>query len=266
MAGLKKVVAASTGKIANETTNGEKLKKTLPKVTTEGMKWVFSFQFFKQIQYFGLDGDKVDNVWMLSVIERLQQLGTELIDDVLRDYAKAGAHRFHAINWSQKNIPVSMEDLDWISADYRDNPKEFPMMQFQISKAQGRIIGFFDEKNIFQLVLLDPLHNMQPSKDYGYVVDKCAPLGCEYTRLHDGIFTLVTKALKCECSLATDIAMVLKARGYQEQYSVLAMRVDSHQAIMNAENLISSGVAKCHAEIFELGIHVLLGDQQPSGQ
>ncbi|WP_416760853.1 hypothetical protein ACNI65_01880 [Roseateles sp. So40a] len=55
------------------------------------------------------------------------------------------------------------------------------MIQIAISKAEGRLIGFFDEEAIFQIVLFDPLHNAQPSKFNDYKVRLSKPLGCEVT-------------------------------------------------------------------------------------
>ena len=94
-----------------------------------------------------------------------------LVDDVRSDRTLQNGLRFHQINWGQKNCPMSREELDWLPKGYLDNADSFPMCQFQISMALGRIVGFWDENNVFNVVLLDPLHNIQPSKDYGYKVD-----------------------------------------------------------------------------------------------
>lgn len=51
------------------------------------------------------------------------------------------------------------------------NDKEFPIMQFSISISTGRIIGYFDrDSSIFHIVLLDPNHNIQPSKRNNYQI------------------------------------------------------------------------------------------------
>jgi hypothetical protein len=62
------------------------------------------------------------------------------------------------------------------------NEEDFTLWQFQVSTARGRIIGFWYETTFF-IVLLDPLHNMQPSRDYDYEVDDCYPLMNKYDSL-----------------------------------------------------------------------------------
>jgi len=94
--------------------------------------------------------------------------------------------RIHNINWSAKSVPIKRSDLNWIDKDYLNNEEEFPIMQIAVSRAEGRLVGFFDEQNAFQIVLLDPLHNAQPSKYNGYKVRLCKPLGCELsTVMHE---------------------------------------------------------------------------------
>ncbi|MEO1684992.1 MAG: hypothetical protein AAFS06_17260 [Cyanobacteria bacterium J06631_12] len=55
--------------------------------------------------------------------------------------------------------------------------------QFQLSKSLGRIIGFVGFDYVFHVVLLDPMHNAQPAKDYGYQVDETKILKTEYQAL-----------------------------------------------------------------------------------
>ena len=97
--------------------------------------------------------------------------------------AKKNSWRYHHINWDQKNIPIQRKDITWLDDMYLSNEAEFPILQFQISKSFGRVVGFWDENHLFNIILLDPLHNIQPSKSYGYKVDRCGPLSSEYTQL-----------------------------------------------------------------------------------
>lgn len=56
--------------------------------------------------------------------------------------------------------------------------------QFQLSKGTGRVVGFFNENfSIFYVVLLDPKHNIQPSKDFDYYVDKTKIAYTEFERI-----------------------------------------------------------------------------------
>lgn len=258
MSRLAKLAKSRSATFDADTSDGEKLKEKLRRSPTDGAKWTFSFRFFREIEFFALNGEKVDHAWFLSVLDRLRSLGELEIDSVLRDYSVANSYRFHPINWAAKNIPVNKSDLDWISQDYRDNDDEFPLMQFMISTGKGRIIGFFDENNVFQLVLLDPLHNMQPSKAFGYAVDPSSPLGCEFTRFHNSVSAVAKSAKECECGLAEQVQDVLNSNGFDEKYSVLTMRIDDQGALQDAEDLIKDGKATGFSDIFQAGLYAVL--------
>lgn len=144
-------------------------------------RWSFSFRFWNQIEYFGLN--KSQPKWFVSLLEKLKELSDKQIDKFLADGTERDAWRYHPIDWNQKNIPIQQKDLEWIDSAYKDNPIDYPLLQFQVSQALGRVVGFWDENNIFNIVLLDPHHNIQPSKPHNYRVDACSPLSCEYTSL-----------------------------------------------------------------------------------
>lgn len=92
----------------------------------------------------------------------------------------AAAIRFHPIDWEAKNIPIKRADIDWLG-DH--SGQEFELMQFHISKSKGRVVGFFDQESVFYIVLLDPLHNLQPAGDYKYRVRASHIADCEITRI-----------------------------------------------------------------------------------
>lgn len=164
----KPIIPKPLASVSDATPKTEKPKDKL---------WTFSFRFWKQIEYFGLS--HTNKEWLISLLERLQNLSQEKLDDFRVDQGKRDRYRYHGINWSQKNIPIQRTDLNWIPADYLNNETEFPLQQFSISTGLGRIVGFFDETQTFNIVLLDPLHNIQPAKDYAYKVAKCQPAtGC----------------------------------------------------------------------------------------
>jgi hypothetical protein len=123
----------------------------------EKKPWLFSFRFWEQIRYFGLD--ESSSSWFVSLLEKFTECSKEDLDKFRSDPGKRDAYRFHEINWSQKGIPIQKEHLTWVDATYLNNSTEYPFVQFQISQALGRIVGFFDEKEVFNIVLLDPLHN-----------------------------------------------------------------------------------------------------------
>lgn len=167
-----------------------------PKLSSENeKKWAFSFRFWRQIENFGLD--RTDPTWFVSLMDKLSELSKKDINDFVSNGSEKDTWRYHPINWTQKNIPIQRSQLDWIQKDYLNNEAEYPLLQFQISKALGRVVGFWDEDQIFNIVLLDPLHNIQPSKYYNYRVDYCAPLDSEYALLHKRILDIKNN---CNCS------------------------------------------------------------------
>lgn len=156
-------------------------------------KWSFSFEYFKQIEYFGLA--ETNPKWFVSLLEKLKELSNVNPQEFEKNQALKKANRYHKINWSANKIPYSRTDFKWISESIINNDEEFPFFQFQISQALGRIIGFWDLNKTFQIVLLDSKHNMQPSKAYNYAVDDTTELCCEMTSLLIDIET--TKKIKC---------------------------------------------------------------------
>lgn len=156
----------------------------------EEPRWTFSFRYFREIENFGLS-QKQPN-WFSSLLVRLNELSNRKISDITSNPGERDAWRYHEINWSQKNIPVQYDDLDWIDDSYRSNQAEFPLYQFQVSQSLGRVVGFWDEKQVFNIVLLDPMHNIQPSKSHNYKVDACSPNNSDYSNLLLKIQKIVT--------------------------------------------------------------------------
>jgi hypothetical protein len=157
-----------------------------PKIPKAGIipeepRWTFSFRYFREIDNFGLRQQQ--SSWFSSLLVRLNELSNRKISDITSTPGERDAWRYHEINWSQKNIPVQYHDLTWIDESYRGNPEEYPLYQFQVSQALGRVVGFWDEKQVFNIVLLDPMHNIQPSKSHNYKVDSCSPNESEYSGL-----------------------------------------------------------------------------------
>jgi hypothetical protein len=156
-------------------------KIPISRTPTKPSRWTFSFRYWRQIEYFGLD--KVQPAWFVSLLERLVDLSSQRIDDFFSNSPTKSYYRYHEIDWDQKKIPIKREDLTWLDHDYLVNAEDYPLVQFMVSKALGRIVGFWDEEYAFCIVLLDPLHNLQPSKFHSYRIDPCSPLSCEYTAL-----------------------------------------------------------------------------------
>lgn len=165
------------------------------------INWSFSFIFFNQIDNFGLAESPTK--WFISVLEKLREMGKEDINEFFKDHRKKNNARYHQIKWDAINIPVQRNDLTWLPKAYLENEDDYPFFQFQVSTGLGRIIGFWKEDyTIFYIVLLDPKHNMQPSKKHEYKVDHTNILPSEYTSLLcdlDELQGLICGDQNCKC-------------------------------------------------------------------
>lgn len=124
-------------------------------------RWTFSFRFFKQERYFAFEGLKVS--WFASLFERLQSMCGLAIERVLKDPTMQSDLRIHTVKWGSEASHFPRSHFDWIAQEYLDAEEEYPLMQFQVSTGLGRVVGFFDETHTFQVVALDPKHNLQIS-------------------------------------------------------------------------------------------------------
>lgn len=216
-------------------------------------RWGFSFRYWRQIKHFGLDHSEPK--WFVSLLEKLQTLSSENIDNFIGDIRKKDNYRYHIINWNAKNIPIQRKDLNWLHQDYLNNEEDYPLVQFQVSKALGRIVGFFDENRIFNIVLLDPLHNIQPTKSHNYRVDQCNPLRCEYTHMKLSLEELAENndCQKQSCNLVAGIKSIYNFR--LKHPNVLVLHIGDVD-ISEADKAISDGKFTSYAEIFQTGVHL----------
>lgn len=135
----------------------------------ERRKIAFSFSYFRQITNFQIGA--CPPKWHVGFLERMSILGTMTPQEVLEENRGSESLRCHPIDWNAKNIPVRRSNLDWLPQEILDNETEFPMMQFSISAGTGRMIGFFNrDSSVFYITLLDPNHNIQPSKKTNYQI------------------------------------------------------------------------------------------------
>lgn len=230
----------------------------------ENKNWEFSFKNFQQIDKFGLDGGGIANDWLVSLLERLKQLSQESIENILGDHIMADSYRYHAINWTAKNIPIERKALDWISEPYKSNPEEYPIDQIMLSKGTGRIVGFFDENWVFHLVLLDPLHNLQPSKDFNYTVNPSSPLNCQLTQLQMAVREGLQHCSGHACVASARIQDALDEKTYSERYGIVLLKVEDAQTLKDAQDLIAEKGADSYTEIFETGLCFMIENPKSS--
>jgi hypothetical protein len=155
--------------------------------------WTFSFQHFKQIDNFGLSN--IDSKWFISLIDRMRDLSKLTKEEFIRQARFKDSFRYHTIDWNAKNIPINKADLDWIPTNILTNNEEYPFYQFHVSQALGRIVGYWNS-NVFNVVLLDPMHNLQPSQYNDYKIKESYPVDCKYTSLLLDVEKL--KSAKCD--------------------------------------------------------------------
>lgn len=141
----------------------------------------FSFKYFGQQEYFGI-GEQ-DAIWFANLFDRIKDLSGKT-KAILEDKIERDFYRLHPINWNAKNCPIRIADLASVPQIIKDNVEDDFFWQFQLSKGTGRVVGFFNESlTIFYIVLLDPKHNIQPSKYYGYEVNETKEAITEYERI-----------------------------------------------------------------------------------
>ncbi|MGC4058202.1 MAG: hypothetical protein QM743_08805 [Chitinophagaceae bacterium] len=189
-------------------------KNKIPVPTIKKKNWAFSFQYFDQMPHFGLDIKKVDTQWYFSFLERLKDLCKKCQEDFLKDTKEMKYYRYHPINWNSTNIPIQRKDINWLDKDIRDNDIEFPFFQFMLSKATGRIVGFWNEDGtVFNIVLLDPMHNIQPSKKNNYNVFPTREMKSKYSELLKNISDL--KEINCshDCGIAVALSKISEESG-----------------------------------------------------
>ena len=192
--------------------------------------WSFSFRFWEQLKYFGLKGNEIDNQWMVNVLDRFKELSTQTVDKVILNGGQASADRYHAIDWTAKNIPIQRSQITSIPSEY--SGEEYELHQFQVSKGEGRIVGFFDEKWVFNIVLFDPLHNIQPSKYNDYSVRPCFPLDSEFAQMQEGISKCLEHCEAQECKAAAKLKdMATGSRAHFGSFGILMIKVANKQII-----------------------------------
>jgi hypothetical protein len=153
--------------------------------------WVFGFRWWRQVKNFGFDDVVNADKWFVSLMERLQHLGAESVDHVVDAMHAgggiAGGLRCHPIDHDHEHVTMERAEFDWVAADYLDDEEHYPILQFQVSTALGRVIGFFDENWVFQILLLDPHHNLWLSKYADYKTRKTGLLNSEVMEIRAAV-------------------------------------------------------------------------------
>ena len=186
-------------------------------------KWSFSFQYWhQQEKYFGLKYKDVNQKWFVSLLESLRDLSSKPIEEYFSDGRLANASRFHPINWTLSSIN---RNVFFERIPYNYNTDEIEALQFQITTSKGRVIGFFDSEYIFQIVLLDPAHNMQLSSYNNYKTVKTDILPNDYNDIVEKFNAIVDRANTLSSNrvpaLIRDIQEILNTEGYSKNKTII---------------------------------------------
>lgn len=213
--------------------------------------WTFSMRFWRQAEYFGV-GDQQAS-WFISLCERLAALCSIGLDEFFKDNQARDNFRFHEIDWDAKNVPVRRSDFDWVPPTYLENEDDYPFHQFHVSKALGRVVGFFDEKRVFNVVIFDPHHNIQPSKKTAYQIRPTRIGACEITTIAARAHSFASQCQVPECFVKLGIRDELEQAIATFSGSVFICRVDDgqHQRYIA---LRERGLASDLTEILEYGL------------
>ena len=217
--------------------------------------WTFSFRHWQQISNFGFADAGLDLGWFVSLLDQLKALSSETVDDIRRgkDTRKADVLRYHPIVWKQPGIPLQRSDFLWLPEDILGNEIEFPFFQFCISTGTGRIVGYWDQDDLFYVLLLDPLHNIQPSKKFNYRVDPCNPMRNQFEKLSHAITCLIQDVeagcvAKADCPVKDKMNQVLVG----SNTAMVITLGDEHW--LEARNLLKSGAITSIDDIWAFGL------------
>lgn len=191
-------------------------------------------------------------------MDQLKALGMYTRDQIQESPELFQRFRHHKLNYNIPNTPINSSHFSWLPKEYYEN-EEFSIWQFQVSKANGRFLGFYDENNVFQIVHFDPLHNAQPSKDFDYKVDDCHPIGTVYENLVTHIEHQHAICAAC-CQNMQDEALhniLERHRDPNSPFCPIHIQQDLYQKyiVLKEEYAKKQNLPLPPNEVFSMGIH-----------
>lgn len=164
----------------------------------KGAKFSISFAFWTQRENFGLSPKGDDSAWYVSLFDGLRGICAHDVDTIQCDPNLKNQLNIHRFDWSRGNMGISIskkEFEDLIPLQYRNSP-EYEPFQIQVSTGHGRLIGFYDENNIFQLLLLDPNHNFCLSNYSEYKIRPTQKKLSQFEVMHNLVQAIKEDSLK----------------------------------------------------------------------
>ena len=215
----------------------------------------FGFKHWRQINFFGVD--QVEKSWFISLLERLVELSAIDVADLLGETgSRVGEKlRFHEVDFTKKNVPIKRSEINWLGAKIEEPAADIILQQFHISKALGRVVGFFDAESVFQVVLLDPFHNIQPSKHYDYRVRDTYVGNCELTTYKAKISRLI-ESLDLPSEVKADMSRKLEQEA-KECFGYAIVTELSDDTISAICDVIANGKVRDVDDVFAIGLREL---------
>lgn len=219
-------------------------KPHIPKVNVPAEEYMsFGFKYFEQYDFFGLKDKK--NSYFIALLEKLKSFSNFTLTQFQSDSHIRHTNHIHAVNWNAKNIPIKKNDLKIPDAE------DTEVICFKINSGGGRCAGFFDENRVFQIVLCDPQHNLQPSKDFGYKVNQTeTEKTCfEYAHAH------LQEIKNFQCDNQNCLTYTIQQKYEFEAYSYIY--VINPDKALELEQLKNDGMINCIHDVLDYGLSYL---------
>lgn len=155
----------------------------------------FSLKYLREIKYF--EWGDADINWYASFLKRLKELESHNWEEFSSNRSGISDQLYyHQVDWSLSRV-LKYSELNWIPKEYR-NSKDYPIYQFAVSQGKGRFHGFTDENGVFNILLIDLHHNLQPSQKHNYQTRPTHPSTTSLEHIHSCINTC-DYANSCPC-------------------------------------------------------------------
>lgn len=196
-----------------------------------------------------------DASWFVSVLEKLGDLGKTTVADVIGNPSQKLRWRLHEIDWNHRGTPIKRSDLDWLAATYLKNEAEYPLWQFQVSTALGRVIGFWDELGSFNIVLLDRMHNLQPSSYSDYKL-RAAPIALGEFASAIQIVEAQISTCGADCGCRQLYPKIQSALTHRLAFETMLVPM-TNEMFNSISEALKRGLADCIGDILDVGLKTL---------
>lgn len=218
-------------------------------------RFTFSLQFWTETDCFGLG--ETEAKWFVSLLSRLRELGRENVSRITEDIGFKSTMRCHEIDWDARGMPISEDEFyGLLPPGVRGNREEFPIVQLAVSKGLGRVHGYWDNDWCFQVVLLDPLHNLQPSKTVDYRVRESTVATCELTELLAKLDAVRSENCTAQaCGVAAAVSGVIDSQLERRAVVIAALTPEMRTRLKN----LCDRVPASFADVIEAGLGAFEG-------